>query len=171
MFCNKRRNWWIVATVSVVVAIVFGLVIHIPVTQAEEPLEFTVYWSGRSTTLTQSEEFASWNGDVLGITRSENKLFNDLSFSSICIWLHRLEDDEMKTTAHCYSKFMDADNDYFMMENMGGWKLLYGTGKFKGITGAGESHSWLSNQRRPIRQGTSQGRISLKGTFELPKSE
>jgi hypothetical protein len=66
---------------------------------------------------------------------------------------------------------MDADNDYFMMENMGGWKLLYGTGKFKGITGAGESHSWLSNQRRPIRQGTSQGRISLKGTFELPKSE
>ena len=31
----------------------------------------------------------------------------------------------------------------------------YGTGKFKGITGAGES----------------QGRVSLKGMFELPKSE
>jgi hypothetical protein len=171
MFCNKRRNWWIVATVSVVVAIVFGLVIHIPVTQAEEPLEFTVYWSATSTTLTQSKEFSSWNGDVLGITKGENKLFNDLSFSSICIWLHRLENDEMKTTAHCYSKFMDADNDYFIMENGGGWKFLYGTGKFKGITGAGESHSWLSNGRRPIREGTSQGRVSLKGMFELPKSE
>ncbi len=171
MFYIKRSSRWLAAAVSVVVAIVFGLVIHIPVAQAEEPLEFTVYWSATSTTLTKSKEFASWNGDVLGITRSENKLFNDLSFSSICIWLHRLENDEMKTTAHCYSNFMDLDNDYFIMENMGDWKLLYGTGKFKGITGAGESHSWLSNGRRPIRQGTSQGRVSLKGTFVLPKSE
>ena len=171
MFSIKRPNKWIFTGVSVVVAIVFGLLIHIPVTQAEEPLEFTVYWSATITTLTQSKEFTSWNGDVLGITRGENTLFNDLSFSSICIWLHRLEDDEMKTTAHCYSKFMDADNDYFIMENMGGWKLLFGTGKFKGITGAGESHSWLSNGRRPIREGTSQGRVSLKGMFGLPKSE
>jgi hypothetical protein len=130
MFSIKKPNKWIVAAVSVVVAIVFGLVIHIPVTQAEEPLEFTVYWSATSTTLTQSKEFSSWNGGVLGITKGENKLFNDLSFSSICIWLHRLENDEMKTTAHCYSKFMDADNDYFIMESGGGvevslwyWKI------------------------------------------------
>jgi len=171
MFCNKRRNWWIVAAVSVVVAIVYGWTIHISIASAEQPLEFTVYWSATSTSLTQSKELSSWNGDVLGITSSVTKLFNDLSFSSICIWLHRLEDDEMKTTAHCYSKFLDADNDYFIMENMGGWKILYGIGKFKGITGAGESHSWLSNGRRPIRQGTSQGRVSLKGTYELPQPQ
>ena len=49
MFSIQRPNKWIFAAVSVVVAIVFGLLIHIPVTQAEEPLEFTVYWSATST--------------------------------------------------------------------------------------------------------------------------
>ena len=171
MFSIKRPNRWIFTVVRVVVAIVFGLLIHIPITQAEEPLEFTVYWSATGTTLTQSKEFTSYSGDVLGITSSDSKLFNDLSFSAICIWLHRLENDKMATTAHCYSKFMDADKDYFIMENMGGFKLLYGTGKFKGITGAGESHSWLSNGMRPIREATSQGRVSLKGTYELPQSQ
>ena len=171
MFYIKRSSRWLAAALVPVVAIVLGLAMFIPVAQAEEPVEFTVYWSGTRTMLTQSKEFTSWSGDVLGITRSENKLFNDLSFSSICIWLHRLENDEMKTTAHCYSKFMDADNDYFILDNMGGWKLLYGTGKFKGITGTGESHSWASNGMRPIRQGTLQGRVSLKGTFVFPKSE
>jgi hypothetical protein len=120
MFFSKRRNFWIAVTVNVIVTICYGLIIHISIASAEEPLDFTVYWSATSTMLTQSKEFISYSGDVLGITRSDNTLFNDLSFSAICIWLHRLENDKMKTTGHCYSKFMDADNDFFIMENMGG---------------------------------------------------
>ena len=171
MLFSRMFNCRFAAAINVLIVICYCLAIHISIASAEEAYEFTVYWSASGTTLTQSKEFSSWSGDVLGITRSDNALFNDLSFSSICIWLHRLDVDKMKTTAHCYSKFMDADMDYFIMENMGGSKFLYGTGKFKGITGVGESHSWLSNGRRPIREDTSQGRVSLKGTYELPESQ
>ena len=169
MFPIKRRNWWLVIAVSVLIAIAHGSVMYIPIARAEESVEFTVYWSSSNSQLTTGPKLTIINSDALGFVRSDNVLFNDLSFSSYCLW--RIQPEGVQV--HCYSKYMDADTHYFIIESMSGVgpKFLYGIGKFKGITGAGLSHDYLDNFQKPIRQGTNQGRVTLGMTYELPKAE
>jgi hypothetical protein len=151
------------------VAIGYGMVMHIPLAYSEEPVEWTLYWSANGHNLTTSQELSVAWGDILGITSSSNSLFNDLSYSGYCLWL--VQPQKMKVD--CLSKYMDADKDYFILESMSGegWKSIYGTGKFKDMTGGGLSHDWLDNFQNPIRPGTSQGRVTLQGKIEFPKSE
>ena len=65
-------------------AIVLGLVIHIPVVQAETPYDITNCYFGKLTNLYNDEELKIFTTDVRGISRSnhENKIFDNCSFHS-----------------------------------------------------------------------------------------
>ena len=171
MFSIKRRSRWLAAAVSVVVAIVFGLVIHIPVAQAETPYDITPCSSGTITMLSQSKELTILSFDVKGIARSnhENKVFDNCTFHHVSV----MRIIAGKVNRLGYTKFMDPDGDCFFVEvsRDGGQssvtKLLHGTGKWKGITGSGKLTSIARG--KPIMPGTYQGCGSHTDTFELPK--
>jgi hypothetical protein len=170
----NRPTTGIAHALSIALVMVLGVAIFTPVAQAETPFEFTDCWSAKVTMLSQSKELTILSSDVLGMTMSENKLFNNLT--SNCLCLRSYTGAKQKGT--CYSKFMDADGDFFITEAVrtgtevgpeSTWKFLEGTGKFKGITGGGKSSFTASNAKRPIRPGMLQGRLKMVGTFELPK--
>jgi len=77
-------------------------------------------------------------------------------------------------TTLSYSKLMDPDGDFIIMEGAmapgeteGSFKFLQGTGKWKGIKGGGKVRA--ITRGKPIMPGTSQGCGRYTGTFELPK--
>ena len=52
--------------------------------------------------------------------------------------------DKGKMTGSYFSKHLNPSGDFYVLEGSQGgsevdWKFIYGTGKFKGITGAGKS--------------------------------
>ena len=169
MFYIKKSSKWLPAAVSVVIAIVFGLVIHIPIAQAETPYDITSCSSGTITMLYKSKELTIFSNDLKGIARSnhENKVFDNCSFNSVQII--QIVNGKMKRSGH--TKFMDPDGDYFFVEVSGGKnatvKFLHGTGKWKGITGTGKFENIARG--KPIMPGTYQGCARNTGTFELPK--
>jgi len=63
------------------VAILFGLLLFIPVAQAAQPFDFTRCVSGTLTTLSATEELTVMSGDVKGIVMSnlENKVFDNMT--------------------------------------------------------------------------------------------
>jgi hypothetical protein len=73
-----------------------------------------------------------------------------------------------------YSKFMDLDGDFVLLEGTiapgeteGNFKFLQGTGKWKGIKGSGKGK--VITRGKPITPGTAQVCSRWTGTFELPK--
>ena len=77
-------------------------------------------------------------------------------------------------TALTYSKFMDPDGDFVILEitiapgeTEGDCKFLQGTGKWKGIKGGGKVRA--ITRGKPITPGTFQGCNRWTGTFGLPK--
>jgi hypothetical protein len=77
-------------------------------------------------------------------------------------------------TSLIYSKFMDPDGDFVILETTmapgekeGNFKFLQGTGKWKGIKGSGKVG--IIKRGKPITPGTGQGCFRWTGTFELPK--
>jgi len=174
MYSKNRCNTRIATVLTVATAIVFGLLMFIPVARAEQPFELTDCWSAKVTMLSKSKELTVLSSDVLGMTISENKLFNNLTSNCLCLRCYIA--GKQKST--CYSKFMDADGDFFITEAIrtgtevgpeSTWKFLQGTGKFKGITGGGKGSFTASNIKRPIRPDMFQGRLKMTGTFQLLK--
>jgi hypothetical protein len=151
--------------------IVLGLVLQIPVVKAETPYDITNCYYGNSTNLYNEEELKIFTIDVRGIARSnnENKVFDNCSFHSVQII--QILNGQMKRSGH--SKFLDPDGDYFFVEVSGGKdatvKFLYGTGKWKGITGTGKFESVARG--KSMEPGTFHGCVRNTGTFELPKHE
>jgi len=153
---------------------IFVLVMLIPAVQAEEPIDFTQYASCTRTPASEDKEFSFGSIECIGITRSnqENKIFDNMSFLDVVVG--RVEGEQ--STVYSLSKYMDRDGDYVIMEFSesglsprleGTWKILYGTGKWKGIKGSGK-HVHAA-RGKPIKPGTFQGYARNTGTFELPK--
>jgi len=153
---------------------IFVLVMLIPAIQAEEPIDFTQYCSCTRTPASEDKEFSFGSIECTCITRSnhENKVFDNMSVLDVVVG--RVEGGQ--STVYSLAKFMDLDGDYVIMEfNESGksprlegtWKILYGTGKWKGIKGSGK-HVHVGGGK-PIKPGTGQGYVRNTGTFELPK--
>jgi hypothetical protein len=163
----KKSSSWVATALAVVVAIVLGFVIHIPVAQAETPYDTTNCYSGTFTDLFKSKELTIFTIDLKGIAVSdhESKVFNNCSFHSTQII--QIMNDKWKRSGHV--KFMDPGGDYFFVEVSGEKnavvKFLYGTGKWKGITGIGKFEKHESG--KAIEPGTFQGCVRSTGTFEL----
>lgn len=151
--------------------LVLGLVLQIPVVKAETPYDITNCYYGKLTNLYNEEELKIFTTDVRGIARSnnENKVFDNCSFHSVQI-IQNLN-GQMKRFGH--TKFLDPDGDYFFVEVSGGKdaavKFLYGTGKWKGITGTGKFERIARG--KSMEPDTFHGCVRNTGTFELPKQE
>lgn len=169
MFYIKRGGRCFVAVVSILVVVAFCFGIYIPVVQAETPYDITNCYYGKLTKLYSDKELTIQTSDVRGIARSnhENKVFDNCSFHSAQII--QIMNGKIKRFGH--TKFLDPDGDYFFVEVSGGKaatvKFLYGTGKWKGITGTGKFERLARG--KSMEPDTFQGCVRNTGTFELPK--
>jgi len=166
---KRFKNKLVKTVLSAAVAIVLGLAMFIPVAQAETPYDMTNCYYGTLTTLHKSKDLTILTIDVRGIARSnhEKKVFDNCSSHSVQI----IEIMNGKKKRYGHTKFMDPDGDYFFLEVSGGQnatvKFLYGTGKWKGITGTGKFERIARG--KSMEPGTFQGCVRATGTFELPK--
>ncbi len=150
-------------------ALIAGLLLFIPAAQAE-PLDITYCLSLVSTVVSQNEEMTVTSFDFKGIALSNlaDKSFDNLTFHGVGVG--RVVSGKIHN--YGYIKFMDAEGDYVVTENIrdledaeGVWKFLQGTGKWKGIKGGGKLKS--AARGRPILKDTVQGCIRMTGNFEL----
>jgi len=162
MISNKR--WMMEA-----VAIVFGVVMSIPIAQAEQPYDITSCHSGTTKVLIADKEMRIWSGEGWGIIMSnhENKVFDNCTFHVITV-IQVMGD---KITETGFFKTMDPDGDIVVAQTSrvgteSITKFLYGTGKYKGITGGGKSHRIVFGRIPPDSAAACSRGI---GTFELPK--
>jgi len=105
-------------------------------------------------------------GIVLDNTVS--KFFDNSSVHNVGV----MKIDKGKVTGSWLGKYLDPSGDFYVIESsLGGtepgWKFIYGTGKFKGITGTGKAFRFTKG--KPISPGTSQYCVKITGTYELGK--
>ena len=83
---EKRRS---ITILSAAAAIVLGLVMFIPVAQAEQPFDITDCGSGTITMVSTSKELTVFSFDLKGISRSnhENKVFDNTTFHCVGVML------------------------------------------------------------------------------------
>jgi len=151
-------------------ALFLSLSLMIPVVQAQQNYDITDCGSMTLTTNSESEELTIITFDFKGISRSnsENKVFDNCTVFYVGVARNMAG----KTSAYGYSKYMDPDGDFVVMESIREGaethcKFLQGTGKWKGIKGEGKVRRIAVG--KPITPGTSQYCTRHIGTFELPK--
>ena len=151
-------------------ASVLTLSLMIPVVQAQQYYDITDCGSMTFTVNSASEELTIITFDFKGIARSnsDNKIFDNCSVFYVGV----ARDMAGKQGAYGYSKYMDPDGDFVIMESIREGnetlcKFLLGTGKWKGIKGEGKLRRIAAG--KPIAPGTNQYCTRHVGTFELPK--
>jgi len=163
---SYRRNC-IIATV-----VILGLVMFIPVAQAQRQ-DFEGIFCGSITynVVHFSKEASIMAGDLKGITRSthESKLFDNWTYHGV----FALKGLDGKWSYNGFGKGMGPDGEFIITEYYGDsesgstGKVVYGTGKWKGIKG--EFTAKRITTGKPIAQGTEQFCEKRVGWIELPK--
>ena len=153
----------------------FGLAMFIPFAQAQQSIDITDSVFAKIIVLSESKELLIMSSEVWGMVASnnENKIFENLT--SHCVAIRKfVADKQMKSLT--YTKFMDSDGDFFVVETVGDaleigpegkWVFWEGTGKWKGIKGGGKA--WFTARGKAITSDTFHGRVRMTGTFEMPK--
>jgi hypothetical protein len=161
---NLMKRLWIGA-----VAMIVGLVMFIPVVQAE-PIDMLTCASGTLTTIVTSEELniMSYEGKGINIDNLRNKMFDNMTTHGLGLF----KSVSGKMEATLYSKYMDPSGDFFIVDisQVGSerdWKFIYGTGKWKGVSGGGKAV--YITRGKPITPGTTQSCFKITGTYELKK--
>ena len=146
------------------------LTTFVPMGRAETPFDITECHSGIVKPMYLSEPLRIFSAEGFGIVMSnhENKVFHNFTVHIMAIG----QIMPGKTMESGYSKLIDPEGDIIMMEFSrvepeGVSKILYGTGKWKGIKGSGKVRA--ITRGKPITPGTFQGCSRWTGTFELPK--
>ena len=169
---RRTKQWQRVIWGSTVV---LSAIMFVSVAQAQQPLDITDSFFATYKSLTESKELAIVSSEVWGIVTSnnENKAFDDMT--SYCFAVRKFVAGEQRKSL-TYTKFMDKDGDFFVVETIrdgtetgpeGTWTFLEGTGKWKGIKGGGKA--WFSGRGRAQTASTAQGRVRMKGTYDVPK--
>lgn len=155
---------------SIVFAVALGQFLLISAAQAEQPYDITCCSAGVNNVLFSSEELTIISIDAKGIAISnhENKAFDNHTYH--CAGVIQIANG--KPSGRYFCKFMDPDGDVTVGEaTVDGaertWKFLFGTGKWKGITGGGKN--WAVTKGKPVTPGTSQGCNKATGTYQLPQ--
>ncbi len=163
----RGKNCWISLP-----TLILALVMSISSVQAQQPVEWTQCFAGTMATSVASTELTIFTIESKGITMSnhESKLFNNMSSHCLGAWKIVAGQKTMIT----YSKYMDSDGDFVVLETTDvpgqkedAWKFIHGTGKWKGIKGSGK---WAVIARgKPMAPGTFHTCYKATGTFELAK--
>ena len=150
---SYRRNW------IVVTVVILGLLMFIPVAQAErEEIESINCYSNTFTTVqgTPGEIFVgSFEGK--GINRVSSTPSRDLSAHHVGV----IKGQGGKFTWNGFTKSLHPNGDFVIWEFSGDsaiggntMKAIYGTGKYKGVKG--EAKTTTITKAKPIVEGTSQ---------------
>ena len=156
---------------SVLIAFL-AIFVFIPTVQAADSFESTACRSGTATMVHNSKELMIVGFELKGMLRSNTNTEILNNVSEICVGTLEQTGDQMTQSGYC--KYMYANGDINVVKwdgnSKGGeWKFLLGTGKWENIKGGG---TWSILQRaKPIAAGTFQNCMTIKGTYELPKSE
>jgi len=168
IFSNKLKiGVSTVLRVSTVIA--FCLFMFIPIARAETPYDITSCHSGTIKLLFADKEMRIWSGEGWGIMISnhENKAFDNCTFHVMSV----IQVMGERTAETSFLKVMDPDGDIVVAQTSrvgteSITKFIYGTGKYKGITGGGKSHRIVFGRIPPDSAAACSRGI---GTFELPK--
>ena len=135
-----------------------------------EEFDITCCGSGNNTMLSASPELVLLGYEGKGISTSNhaNKIFDNLTWQ--VVGMAKVVDG--KTYWNEYRKYQDLNGDVFYVELSGvgpegTYKILNGTGKYKGIKG--EAKTKATARGKPIVAGTGQYCGRAVGTFELAK--
>jgi hypothetical protein len=129
----------------------------------------TYCFAGTTATLVQSKADLAYSFELTGPVRAETPgSFLDMT-SVQCVGLGEVKSGKSSGTHQCH--FMDADGDkvFTRFEAEGPkatFEILGGTGKYAGISGAGETQSL--GRFPKIKEGTFQGCTRGGGRYRLP---
>lgn len=147
-----------------------GIFLFIPCAQAQQPMDMMSCGDSESTTIVAGEELTimGMTGRGINLDNLAAKTFDNMTFHSVGL----LKIERGNITAIIYGKYMDPSGDFLVVEitQVGmerDWKFLYGTGKWKEVTGGGKGFPFTKG--KPISPGTSQSCTKITGTYELPK--
>lgn len=140
---------------------------------AQETHSSIVCRAGTVIGLAKTEDMVSFGLEHRGVVLAEgaNKSFDNQT--QHCVGSVTITRGVSKGSGYC--KNMDAaTGDFVLLEwdangkpGTGTFRYVYGTGKWKGITGSGEYQSLAPT--RPISPGTYQNCIRGKATYSVPK--
>jgi hypothetical protein len=149
---------------------VFTFILSIVPAQAEQPIDCMTCGNTTMTTIVESEDLTIIGFESKGINldNTEGKIFDNMTSHSVGL----VKIEKGKSSANFYTKYLDPNGDVFVVEGSQvgmerDWKFIYGTGKFKGITGAGKAVVFTKG--KPVSPGTSQSCTKITGTYELKK--
>jgi len=154
--------WCFVASVALLMTSSFA--------QAQQPIDMMSCGDSTVTTIVASEELTIMGIESRGINLDNlaSKVYDNMTFHGVGV----VKIDHGKVTGTLYYKYMEPSGDFAIVEvsQVGmerDWKYLYGTGKWKGVTGGGKAIPFTKG--KPITPGTSQSCTKITGTYELKK--
>ncbi len=149
---------------------IFTFILFIVTAQAEQPMDCLLCSNMTMTTIVESGDFTIMGYESKGIVldNTESKYFDNSTVHGVGL----MKIDKGKLTGSFFNKQLDPSGDFYALEGsiVGteiDWKFIYGTGKFKGITGSGKSIRITKG--KPVSPGTSQSCTKVTGTYELKK--
>jgi hypothetical protein len=149
---------------------ILTFILFIVTAQAEQPVDCLVFYDMKNTTVVETQDLIIMGSEAKGIVldNTESKFFDNSTVHLVGV----MKIDKGKVTGSNLGKHMDPSGDFYVIESsLGGtevgWKFIYGTGKFKGITGGGKAVRFTKG--KPISPGTSQYGVKVTGTYELVK--
>ena len=142
-----------------------GIVLLVPFAQAEKKsIDELTCGGGTLKLLTAGKE-----ATVLAIEAKRINVKNGETQS--CIGVISIIAGKQKANGYCM--VLGPEEGFRLLEFTGSekrgegtWKFLYGTEKWKGITGGGKYK--IVNRGKPIAKGTFQSCNQVTGTYELP---
>jgi len=159
------KRYWVAVT-----ALILGLITFIPEVPGQQPMDMISCGDTKISPIVSGQELTimGMEGKGINIDNLASKTFDNMTYHSVGVF--KIEGGKM--TGTFYSKYMDPSGDFVVVEisQVGmerDWKYLYGTGKWKGITGGGKAIPFTKG--KPISPGTLQGCTKITGTYELKK--
>jgi hypothetical protein len=156
--------------VLILAGIVFlTLIIFVPMTQAEQPLDMMLCGDVTFKTIVATPELTIMGYEQRGISLDNlpSKAQDNCTYHGVGVL--KIEKGKMSLTG--LEKFIYPNGDLAVVEGSqegmaeGNYKIIYGTGKWKGATGKGNFIIFTKGQ--PVSPGTSQSCRRVKGTYEL----
>ena len=175
MFANKRCNMWVTTAVSAAAVFALGAVMFIPVAQAETPFDIEFTGSGWCYNVLPVSNFDIFFEGLAGKgtvkSHHENKVFDNCTYEIMTVRVGlegrggpNVPDGEGLGII----KMIDKDGDFVVLVNRIGQgkmhsELVYGTGKWQGISGSSEDE--IISRQPPGQTWTWTTRS--RGTFKL----
>jgi hypothetical protein len=150
--------------------LILSVFTFIPNVTGQQPMDMISCGDAKATAIVSGQELTIMGIEARGINIDNlaSKAFDNMTYHTVGVF--KVEGGKM--TGTMYSKYLDPSGDFLVVEisQVGmerDWKYLYGTGKWKGVTGGGKAIPFTKGQ--PISPGTIQNCTKITGTYELKK--